>query len=246
MPIAANFTSIFSLEFKINFSQCYPNGALKHTELCNLLQQTAARHAEMGGISFSDMQQFDQAWVMSKLRIEIDELPKLNDKIVIKTWIKSLENSKSVRAMEVYCNTKKLVGCETLWVVFNTIKRKAEPIAVNFNHFELSSDKNATKESPKNIIIPKGINTILTKKIVLSDIDNVNHVNNIKYLEWCLDLLAVDLILNDKISSFEMNFLRELVLNDAIEIGLLNKNSESTFLISKNNKNCFAMTLHLK
>jgi hypothetical protein len=29
----------------------------------------------MGGISFSDMQ-FNQAWVLSKMRVEITELPK--------------------------------------------------------------------------------------------------------------------------------------------------------------------------
>jgi hypothetical protein len=30
----------------------------------------------MGGISFSDMQEFNQAWVLSKMRVEITELPK--------------------------------------------------------------------------------------------------------------------------------------------------------------------------
>jgi hypothetical protein len=52
-----------------------PNGYLKYTDLCNMLQLTAASHSDMGGISFSDMQEFNQAWV-SKMRVEITELPK--------------------------------------------------------------------------------------------------------------------------------------------------------------------------
>jgi hypothetical protein len=32
-------------------------------------------HSDMGGISFSDMQEFNQAWVLSKMRVEITELP---------------------------------------------------------------------------------------------------------------------------------------------------------------------------
>jgi hypothetical protein len=39
-------------------------------------QLTAASHSDMGGISFSDMQEFNQAWVLSKMRVEITELPK--------------------------------------------------------------------------------------------------------------------------------------------------------------------------
>jgi hypothetical protein len=42
-----------------------PNGYLKYTDLCNILQLTAASHSDMGGISFSDMQEFNQAWVLS-------------------------------------------------------------------------------------------------------------------------------------------------------------------------------------
>jgi len=246
MPIALNFTSVFEQEFEINFSQCYPNGKLRHTELCDLLQQTAAKHAEIGGISFEDMQQFDQAWVMIKLRIEIGELPNCNAKIVIKTWIKSIENSKSVRAMEIYCQSQKIGSSETLWVVFNTKKRIAEPILITYDHFELFPDRNATQTLPKNIYISKQKTSISHRQIVLSDIDNVNHVNNIKYLEWCLDLLDINLILDAKIGSFEMNFLRELVLNDSIEIGFLSENSTMIFSGSKENKNCFALQLNLK
>jgi len=61
MPVSSNFTSEFSKDWEINFVQCYPNGQLKHTELCNLLQLTAGFHAELGGLSFSDMQEFHQA-----------------------------------------------------------------------------------------------------------------------------------------------------------------------------------------
>ncbi len=246
MPIAINFTSVFEQEFEINFSQCYPNGKLKHTELCDLLQQTAAKHAEIGGISFSDMQEFDQAWVMTKLRIEIEELPKCNETIVIKTWIKSMENSKSIRAMEVYLESKKMASSETLWVVLNTKKRIAEPILINYDHFEIFPERNATRSLPQNIYIPKQKNKTFNRQIVLSDIDNVNHVNNIKYLEWCLDLLDINLVLNSQICSFEMNFLRELVLNDSVEIGLFIENSTLIFSGAKNNKNCFALQLHLK
>jgi len=71
MPIASHFTSVFEQNWKINFTQCTPNGNLKYTDLCNLLQITAASHSEIGGISFKDMQLFHQAWVLSRMRVEL-------------------------------------------------------------------------------------------------------------------------------------------------------------------------------
>ena len=75
----------------------------------------------------------------------------------------------------------------------------------------------------------------------LSDIDIVNHANNVKYLEWCLNVIDIKLILKQKIKGFEMNFLKELNLNDAVIIS----NCETTYTISKDEKVCFALDLIL-
>ena len=122
MPISPNFTSVLSKDWEINFTQCTPTGFLKYTDLCNILQLTAAAHSEVGGISFFDMQEFHQAWVLSRMRVEVSALPKWQDIVTVKTWINSLENSRSVRALEMYVNGKKIVGCETYWAVFNTFR----------------------------------------------------------------------------------------------------------------------------
>ena len=135
MPIFQNFTSILSQDWKINFLQCYPNGYLKYTDLCNLLQLTAGIHAELGGISFSDMQLHNQAWVLSKMKVEISKLPKWNDTITIKTWINSLENSRSLRCLEIYLGNEKIAGSETYWSVFNTNTRKSENLALPKERF---------------------------------------------------------------------------------------------------------------
>ena len=136
MPISPKFSSIFTKDWEINFTQCTPNGYLKYTDLCNILQLTAGDHAEVGGISFTDMQEFNQAWVMSRMKLEIDILPKWRDIVTVKTWIVSLENSRSVRALELYVGAKKLIGCETFWAVFNTKIRRPEGLALPYEHFE--------------------------------------------------------------------------------------------------------------
>jgi acyl-ACP thioesterase len=246
MPISPNFTSIFSKDWEINFTQCTPNGYLKYTDLCNLLQLTAAAHSELGGISFSDMQKFNQAWDLSRIRVEILELPKWKDTITIKTWINTLENSRSVRALEVYVNGRKIVGSETFWAVLNTKKRRPEALALPYEHFEIFPENKATKKSFSKIQLIDDKQEVFQKVVFLSDLDIVNHVNNVKYLEWCLDFVPSELILNQKIDSFEMNFMKELSLNDTVVIHESMLARKTIFCVTKEEKISFALEINWK
>jgi acyl-ACP thioesterase len=82
---------------------------------------------------------------------------------------------------------------------------------------------------------------IVDYTVQLSDLDIVNHANNVKYLEWCLNLVDKKLVLKQQIKGFEMNFLKELNLNDE---AVISKN-ENTYIISKDNKVCYALDLIL-
>ena len=242
MPIAQNFTSILTKDWEINFLQCYPNGFLKYTELCNLFQLTAATHSEVGGISFSDMQEFDQAWVLSKMRVEIKRLPKWKDNVTVKTWINSLENSRSTRCLELYIGDEKIVGCETFWAVFNTKTRRPEALALPHEHFEKYPNNKAMDSLFSRINLQQEFEVVGERIVQLSDLDIVNHANSVKYLEWCLDCVDTTLLLNQDLVAFEMNYLKEVSLTDAIQIG----QNESVFTISKDGKVCFGLELELK
>lgn len=246
MPVAQNFTSIFSKDWEINFTQCTPNGYLKYTDLCNILQLTAGDHAEIGGISFTDMQEFDQAWVLSRMRLEIESLPRWKDIVTVKTWIISLENSRSIRALEMHVNGKKIVGCETFWAVFNTKLRRPEALALPHEHFEKFGLKFSTLARVKKVDLSHEMRVSNQRNVVLSDLDIVNHVNNVKYLEWCLDLIDPKLILKHRIKSIDMNFMKELILNDFVSIEEISANNQHIYSISKENKACFALELEFK
>jgi len=210
MPLSKHFSSIFEQNFDINFLQCYPNGLLKYTDLCNIFQITAGIHADLGGISFSDMQEHHQAWVMSKMRLEIIRLPKWKEKVTVKTWIKSLENSRSTRCLELYRGDEKLASCETYWVAMNTQTRKPENLALPHEHFIKYPNHSVTEKSVQRINLDIPFEKILDYKVQLSDLDILNHVNNVKYLEWCLNTMDKKNILKQHIKGFEMNFFERI------------------------------------
>lgn len=239
MPISKDFTSILTKNWEINFLQCYPNMLLKYTELCNILQLTAARHSEVGGISFSDMQEFHQAWVLSRMRVEITRMPEWKEEVTVKTWIQSLENSRSIRCLELYVGDEKVVGCETFWAVLNTKIRRPEALALPHAHFEKYPNDRATSKAFSKIEIGAERQLVSERKVQLSDLDIVNHANNVKYLEWCLDDVDTQLIMSGKLSAFEMNFLKEVSLDDAISV----EKEGLTYSVIKDGKTCFALAL---
>lgn len=246
MPIAPNFTSVYSHDWDINFIQCNPNGLLKHTELCNLLQLTAGYHAELGGLSFSDMQQHNQAWVLSRMRVEIDALPKWRDVVTVKTWIYDLQGSRSIRALEMYVGTTKVAGSVTYWAVFNTKLRKAEALALPHEHFIKYPEREATAENFKKVNLNREAQLHSERRVVLSDLDIVNHANNVKYLEWCLDAVDHRPLLMQQLQSFDMNFMQELQLGDTVEIYKGTEEKQTFFSITKQDRPCFGLELNWK
>lgn len=246
MPIADNFTSVYTQDFEITFLQCHPNGYLKQTELCNLLQLVAGAHAETGGMSFTDMQTKNQAWVLSRMRVEIEELPKWRDTVTVKTWIIDLQGSRSVRALEMWLNDKKIVGAMTYWAVINTKLRRAESLALPHEHFEKYPEKHPTNEAFKKIELDRPAETVGTRIVVLSDLDIVFHANNVKYLEWCLDFVDFKPLLKQQLKSFDMNFLRELKLGDTVNFLRGREENQEYFTITKGEKPCFALELNWK
>lgn len=243
MPISKTFKSNHYKDFEINFSQIMPNGFLKITELCNFFQLAAAEHAGLGGISFVDMTVHNQAWVLSKMRIEIKKMPSWKDKISIKTWIINLENSRSLRGMSVFLNNEIIATSESLWVVLNTLKRRPEALALPHNHFEKYAKNFANSTRISTISTFRNEHSIKNKKVVFSDLDLVNHVNHIKYLEWCLDIVSPKLLLENTIKAIEMNFKSELLHDDLVSIETETADLNHKFRVYKGNANCFLLSL---
>jgi len=61
-----------------------------------------------------------------------------------------------------------------------------------------------------------------------------------------LDYVEPKIILNQKIISFEMNFLKELSLYDNVQINKSNSSNKIQFTITKEEKTSFALEINLK
>ena len=113
-------------------------------------------------------------------------------------------------------------------------------------HFEKYPNDKATEIQFSKIDISIDKTFVAEKTILLSDLDIVNHANSVKYLEWCLDCVEPKLLLNQKVESFEMNYLKEVSLEDTIIIEKSNLEKPMVFTVNANNKTSFALQLNFK
>ena len=113
-------------------------------------------------------------------------------------------------------------------------------------HFEKYPNDKATKIQFSKIDTTIDKAFVTEKTILLSDLDIVNHANSVKYLEWCLDYIQPELLLNQSLESFEMNYLKEVSLADTIAIEKSSTENPMVFTVNANNKICFALQLNWK
>lgn len=247
MPVSDNFKSIFPLEWEIDFTQCASNGKLKYTDMSHLLQLTASAHSDSAGMSFAEMGQNNQTWVLSRMHIEVDQMPKWGDKVTVTTWIEYLDNGRSIRDFEMHLGDKKLLGASSLWAVLDTqLRRGAKELIINSDFVTRYPEKKPTVKDNYRINYAVETELVEERTVRLSDLDIVKHVNNVKYVEWCLDVFDIDLIFKEQIKSISANYLRELSLGDTVSVKKRQDANVVLFTVEKNKKVCFCMEIELK
>ncbi len=233
MPISPNFKSLYKQTHEVDFLECAPSGKLKTAAIGQILQKVANTHSILGGISFEDLQQNNLAWVLNKMKVEIDRLPQWQDIIEIHTWIQSLEGSRSIRNFEIFLNGEKIMGISTLWVIINTVKRRPDVMSIPHDHFDIFNSKKALTGDFSKIPTDLAYDKVRENTVLYSDLDMVNHVNNTKYVEWILDTVPFEKIMKHEFSAIEMIFKREMVYGMPYEVNLATEQTHcDTYTIS--------------
>lgn len=209
--------------FLVNFQ-----GKLGLYHLLNLLQDIASEHAHVLGFGMEDMIKNKTFWVLTRQKLVMNEWPKLGEEISIHTWIRIETGPFSSRDFAIYLGDKKIGECSTSWVALNAVNRKPTNIDRSGIFAELREIEKVSIDAGK---VPslKEAETLTTFNVRNSDIDQNMHVNNTKYAQWVLDAISFDLHKSLNLNSYEVNFLAETMLGDAISI----QRSERSYLDDK-------------
>jgi medium-chain acyl-[acyl-carrier-protein] hydrolase len=115
--------------------------------------------------------------------------------------------------------SSKILGiARSAWLVLDLKSRKPQKIEPLFKPVLHLFDPLSPAEEPEKLPAPTQPASTKSYGVRYSDIDIHHHVNNIRYIEWILDSVPLEMNQTHQIHTFEINFLAESSYEDVLLI----------------------------
>ncbi len=208
--ITKDFTvKVYDLD--INFSSSMP-------VICNFLQDVGITHGMMvtedAGITSQDM-----IFVLTRLHVKMDRYPSWKEKISIRSWLSPIKDKYVIRNFEITGGDGVIIGrAINSAVAFNINNRKGGEIAGDVGRVQtLVADPALphTFEKLSPVTSPEYENTFSVRYF---DCDFYHHVNNVKYVQWCIESLPEKFIREHKLYELDINFRAEGNVGDQLSV----------------------------
>ncbi|MEG1402921.1 acyl-ACP thioesterase domain-containing protein [Bacteroides sp.] len=193
-------------------------GHLTMGVLGNHLLNCAGFHATDRGFGIATLNEENYTWVLSRLAIELDEMPYQYEDFSIQTWVENVYRLFTDRNFAILDKDGKKIGyARSVWAMINLNTRKpADLLALHGGGIvDYIADEPCPIDKPSRIkVTTQEVAATLTAKY--SDIDINGHVNSIRYIEHILDLFPIELYQSKQIRRFEMAYVAESYYGDVL------------------------------
>lgn len=206
---------------------CYPfmaepfhcdfNDRLFIGNLGNDMLNAADFHSNERGYGMHYLNTIHRTWVLSRLAIELDDMPKAYDKFNVETWVDGVMRYFTSRNFKVADDDGAVYGYgRSIWAMIDTESRQPTDILSVRNglikeYVETDYECPVRKASRVPMDINKVVETIqpVTIDTHYSDVDVNGHINSVKYIEHILDLWNLDWYKEYRLKRFEIAYVAE-------------------------------------
>lgn len=212
--------SLFQKEFTISSYELNPRGVARLTCIANYLQEVAYHHAGELGFGYEQMKERRTLWMLSRLKIQMFAYPVWNEKIVVETWPSGIHKLFAMRDFRIRDAQGEVMGiASSYWLIVDLDSHRPLRPGIEMQRFSsIEYGEPVFEALLEKLEMPEDGERFGQHKVVFSDLDIVGHVNNVKYIEWCIDASMSEEGLDKNISEFEINFLHEAVLGNDVLI----------------------------
>lgn len=176
----------YSYEYEIKYQEVDDKKKFRLFNLENYLLEVAGTVADDLGFGIQALHPKGLTWILTRLSVEMYELPTHCEKIRFETWIESNAHMLSTRDYRIYSGEKLIGQCKSVWAVLDMEKREIvncfdDPIfkdcvdgeVIDMPRVRMTTIPEPTGSAPH--------------KIVYSDIDYNSHCNSCRYLQAMTD-----------------------------------------------------------
>ena len=162
--------------------------------LCNYMEEAAGIHAMLLGAGMDRLGNENLAWVLTKLRLcLLSDLPEAGECFFVETWPVKIERVQFRRDFEVTDATGRIIATAvTQWVVMGLGTRRVERFPSYIISMQPEQPRLAQQEGDIRIpSLPEDSRIGPSFPVRLADIDQNQHVNNGRYVDFALEAAHV-------------------------------------------------------
>lgn len=190
---------MYSFTSRVRYSEVDENWRLTIPALIDYLQDCSTFQSDLLGMGPRHIASTKLAWMLSAWKIEIRELPRFNDEIVVSTWatgFKGLRASRNftVRRAGDATDAGPIVRADSSWFMFDS--NKGRPVRTPENEsapYLADAEKDAPLDMPA---IPHVVRIedegepLVPVQVTAAHLDTNHHVNNAQYVAIALGALG--------------------------------------------------------
>ena len=203
-------------------------GKLTMGVLGNHLLNCAGFHAADRGFGIASLNENHYTWVLSRLAIELKDMPRQYERFTIRTWVENVYRLFTDRNFEILNAEGLPIGyARSVWAMIDIESRKPADL-LTLHGGGITSyicDKACPIEKPGRIKVSE-TRPVAEHRAKYSDIDINGHVNSIKYIEHVLDLFPISLFQEKRVRRFEMAYVAESRYGDTLSFYKEQKGTE--------------------
>lgn len=220
--------------FHVDFTERLTMGVLG-----NHLLNCAGFHAADRGFGIATLNENHYTWVLSRLAVEMDEMPRAYEKFSIQTWVENVYRLFTDRNFAILNAEGKPIGyARSVWAMISMQTRKpADLLALHGGKITdyICTDMECPIDKPGRIKLENPA-LLGSHQAKYSDIDLNGHVNSIKYIEHILDLFPMEQFREQSVRRFEVAYVAESYYGDMLSFYREQKGeNEYDIEVKKNN-----------
>lgn len=214
-----DMADIYSQTYFLTAGECGAEGKMPLTLLVARIIEAATNHANSLGIGYSRLIELDLAWVLSRVSIEIDSLPGINDTYVMNTWIESTNRLFSERCFSVTSPDGRVhASARTTWAaICISTRRAASPAVLGSVLFPSDPPPCPVAPARRTPTLPDDAESS-EYTFRYCDIDFNRHVNTVRYVELIQNHWPLDWYDSHSIARFDIAFHHECHFGETVAI----------------------------
>jgi acyl-ACP thioesterase len=183
-------------------------------------QDIAAFHAaNLGGSVTRLHDELNVAWILVRVRVEVDRYPMYADEVTVETWPQKprglYERDYRIRRAS---DGEVLVRAGSVWAIMNLATREVKRDQfLDYAGVEIKKDRALGKSFGRMKPQPDG-GLAYEKIIRYSDLDYNSHVNNSKYVDIAMDAVPFTEHRGRAVRAFEIHYSNEAGPDSVLEI----------------------------